>query len=47
MDIQREKKIIPLWRKYWYVPVVLMLAFATYKLKSVMGDASFIVKQMN
>jgi HlyD family secretion protein len=45
MDIQREKKIIPLWRKYWYVPVVLMLAFATYKLKSVMGDASFIVKQ--
>jgi HlyD family secretion protein len=45
MDIQREKKITPLWRKYWYVPIVLMLAFATYKLKSFMGDASFIVKQ--
>ena len=45
MDIQREKQAIPLWRKYWYVPVVLMLALATYKLKSFMGDASFIVKQ--
>jgi HlyD family secretion protein len=45
MDIQREKKITPLWRKYWYVPIVLMLAFATYKLKSFMGDASFIVNQ--
>ncbi|NQZ86407.1 MAG: efflux RND transporter periplasmic adaptor subunit [Colwellia sp.] len=45
MDIQREKQATPLWRKYWYVPVVLMLAFATYKLKNFMGDASFIVKQ--
>jgi multidrug resistance efflux pump len=45
MDIQREKQTTPLWRKYWYVPVVLMLAFATYKLKNFMGDASFIVKQ--
>lgn len=45
MDLQREKQAIPLWRKYWYVPVVLMLAFATYTLKSFMGDASFIVKQ--
>jgi multidrug resistance efflux pump len=45
MDIQREKQAIPLWRKYWYVPVLLMLALATYKLKSFMGDASFIVKQ--
>ena len=45
MDIQREKQTTPLWRKYWYVPVILMLAFATYKLKHFMGDASFIVKQ--
>jgi HlyD family secretion protein len=45
MDIKRETQATPLWRKYWYVPVVLMLAFATYKLKSFMGDASFIVKQ--
>ena len=45
MDIQREIQTTPLWRKYWYVPVVLMLAFAMYKLKNFMGDASFIVKQ--
>jgi len=45
MDIQREKKQTSLWRKYWYVPVVIALAFATYKLKSFMGDASFIVKE--
>jgi HlyD family secretion protein len=45
MDIQREKQATPLWRKYWYVPVVLMLALATYKLKNFMGDASFIVNQ--
>jgi multidrug resistance efflux pump len=45
MDIQREKKPTPLWRKYWYVPVVIVLVVSTYKLKSFMGDASFIVKQ--
>jgi multidrug resistance efflux pump len=45
MDIQREKIPTPLWRKYWYVPVVMLLVFSTYKLKSFMGDASFIVKQ--
>lgn len=45
MDIKREIKPTPLWRKYWYVPVVIALALATYKLKSFMGEASFIVKQ--
>jgi len=45
MDIQREIKQTPLWRKYWYVLVVILLAFGTYQLKSVMGNASFIVKQ--
>jgi multidrug resistance efflux pump len=45
MDLQREKQAIPLWRKYWYVPVVLMLVFGTYKLKNVIGDASFIVNK--
>ena len=45
MDIQREKQAIPLWRKYWYVPVVLMLALGTYKLKTFIGDASFIVNK--
>jgi multidrug resistance efflux pump len=45
MDIQREKQAIPLWRKYWYVPVVLMLALGTYKLKAFIGDASFIVNK--
>ena len=37
MDIQREKQAIPLWRKYWYVPVLLMLALGTYKLKTFIG----------
>ena len=45
MDIQREKQAIPLWRKYWYVPVLLMLALGTYKLKTFIGDASFIVNK--
>ena len=45
MDLQREKKQTPLWKKYWYVLVVLLLGVATYQLKSVMGNASFIVKQ--
>jgi len=45
MDIQREIKQTPLWRKYWYVLVIILLAFGTYQLKSVMGNASFIVKQ--
>jgi len=45
MDLQREKKQTPLWKKYWYVLVVLLLGVATYELKSVMGNASFIVKQ--
>ena len=45
MDLQREKQAIPLWRKYWYVPVVLMLVFGIYKLKNVIGDASFIVNK--
>ena len=45
MDIQREKQATPLLRKYWYVPALLMLAFAMYTLKNFMGDASFIVKQ--
>ena len=45
MDIQREKKQTPLWRKYWYVILALLLAFATYQLKAVMGNATFIVKQ--
>ncbi|NQZ21187.1 MAG: efflux RND transporter periplasmic adaptor subunit [Colwellia sp.] len=45
MDLQREKKQTPLWRKYWYVILVLLLAFATYQFKTVMGNATFIVKQ--
>ncbi|MBL4631754.1 MAG: efflux RND transporter periplasmic adaptor subunit [Paraglaciecola sp.] len=45
MDIQREKNPPPLWRKYWYVLVIIALAFSTYKLKSVMGNASFMAKQ--
>jgi len=45
MDLQREKKQTPLWRKYWYVLLILLLGFATYQLKNVMGNASFIVKQ--
>jgi len=45
MDLQREKKQTPLWRKYWYVIPILLLGFATYQLKNVMGNASFIVKQ--
>lgn len=45
MDIQREKNPPPLWRKYWYVLVIVVLAFSTYKLKSVMGNASFMAKQ--
>lgn len=45
MDIQREIAATPLWRKYWYVPVVVLMVLATYQFKSIMGNASFIVEE--
>jgi len=43
MDIQREQKAKPLWRKYWYLLPIALVVFATVSLKQSFGDASFIV----
>jgi multidrug resistance efflux pump len=45
MDIKRQKIATPLWRKHWYFPLVILLVFASYQLKSVLGNASYIVKK--
>lgn len=43
MDTIRTKATPPLWRKYWYVAIGLILVTATYLVKGVVGSASFIV----
>lgn len=45
MDIQREIKSKPLWRKYWYVMPILCLLIAAYSLRNVLGNASYIVQK--
>ena len=43
MDTIRDKLPTPIWRKYWYVAAGLLLVIAMYFLKSMIGNASFIV----
>ena len=45
MDTVRTKVTPPLWRKYWYIAVLLLLLLGTYFFKSFMGSASFIVNK--
>lgn len=43
MDIQRDVKPKPLWRRFWYVLPMILLAGATVMAKRTLGDASHIV----
>ena len=43
MDIQRETRQPPIWRKYWYLVPLILLLLATYLLKNLLGNASFII----
>jgi multidrug resistance efflux pump len=45
MDTVRTKVTPELWRKYWYIAVLLLLLLGTYFFKSFMGSASFIVNK--
>ncbi len=45
MDIAREKSAKPLWRKYWYLLPLAVLALSLFKLKTVLGNASYMVEQ--
>lgn len=45
MDTVRTKIKPSLWRKYWYVAVILLLLIGTYSFKNFMGSASFIVNK--
>jgi len=43
MDTMRAKQTTPIWRKYWYVVIALILATTAYLSKGVLGNASFMV----
>ncbi len=45
MDIQRATINKPLWRKYWYIMPVLLALIATFFLRNVLGNASYIVEK--
>ncbi len=45
MDIQRAVVQKPLWRKYWYVAPIVIALMATFSLKNVLGNASYIVER--
>lgn len=45
MDTVRTKTKPPVWRKYWYVAVTLILLITTYFFKDFMGNSSFIVNK--
>ncbi|MFT4939237.1 MAG: HlyD family secretion protein [Paraglaciecola sp.] len=45
MDTVRTKIKPRLWRKYWYIAVILLLVVVAYLFKNVMGSASFIVNK--
>jgi HlyD family secretion protein len=45
MDTVRTRVKLPLWRKYWYIAVILLLLIGTYFFKNFMGSASFIVNK--
>ncbi|MBV1909214.1 MAG: HlyD family efflux transporter periplasmic adaptor subunit [Kangiellaceae bacterium] len=45
MDIQREIKEIPVWRKYWYVaPIVFVISLVAWG-KSFLGDSSYVLEK--
>jgi len=43
MDTIRQKVTPPIWRKYWYVVIALILGTVSYFVKGIIGNASFIV----
>jgi multidrug resistance efflux pump len=45
MDIQRTATHQPLWRKHWYITPIVILIFAMFLLKNVLGNASYIVEK--
>ena len=45
MDTVRTQVKPALWRKYWYIAVILLLLLGTYFFKSFVGSASFIVNK--
>ena len=45
MDIQRAKIGQPFWRKYWYLAPTIIVLIATFSLKNVLGNASYIVEK--
>jgi HlyD family secretion protein len=45
MDTVRIKIKPPLWRRYWYLVLALLLLIASYFFKGFMGSASFIVNK--
>jgi len=45
MDIQRAAINKPLWRKYWYIAPIAVALIATFSLKNVFGNASYIVEK--
>jgi len=45
MDTIRAKAKTPLWRKYWYLFVAVLLISTSYFFKSIVGSASFMVEK--
>ncbi|PWK48634.1 HlyD family secretion protein [Pleionea mediterranea] len=43
MDIQREIKVTPLWRKYWYLLPIFLLVAGTVWARYFLGDTAYIV----
>ena len=43
MDIQRETRQKPWWKKYWFVLPVTIVALGSYSLKTNLGNASYFI----
>ena len=45
MDIQRDVAPKPIWQKYWYVSVLIVVLLAYIYLKGLLGEASYIINK--
>ncbi|WP_286261163.1 efflux RND transporter periplasmic adaptor subunit [Thalassotalea atypica] len=45
MDVVRKSSSAPWWRKYWYVAAISLVIVSLYVVKSILGDASYIVQR--
>jgi len=45
MDIKREIRVKPFWRKYWYLMPISLVIVAAGVVKSTIGNASYIVEK--